>query len=354
MTAYFLVYGLLLASSMLLYIQKIEYEKAKKWFCAMSFGAVFLLFALRHPFMGGDLRYGQTSGYLATFCRISEFSWKEVFSREVFNFERGYILFNKLISVISDDHRFFLAACAAASLAPVWYAIYKESKEPDLSAYIFLGLPLFTLLYSGIRQAIAISLCALALLWVVRKKPVRYLLTVLLAMTFHKSAVLFFVAYPVYYFPINKPLRWVSCALPAAVYLLRFQLFALAGRFYDAYAVPDYNGSYRLFAVFYLIYLFCCIFSEEEKETSGLKNLYLIACCVQAMSGVHSIIMRAGYYFMTPLVLLIPAVLRSMKNRKLAVLFQVGISICFIAFGLYSLRTDDVAKAYPYFAFWEW
>jgi apolipoprotein N-acyltransferase len=32
----------------------------------------------------------------------------------------------------------------------------------------------------------------------------------------------------------------------------------------------------------------------------------------------------------------------------------VGISICFIAFGLYSLRTDDVAKAYPYFAFWEW
>ena len=85
-----------------------------------------------------------------------------------------------------------------------------------------------------------------------------------------------------------------------------------------------------------------------------MKNLYLIACCVQAMSGVHSIIMRAGYYFMTPLVLLIPAVLRSMKNRKLAVLFKVGISICFIAFGLYSLRTDDVAKAYPYFAFWEW
>ena len=57
---------------------------------------------------------------------------------------------------------------------------------------------------------------------------------------------------------------------------------------------------------------------------------------------------------LTPLVLLIPAVLRSMKNRKLAMLFQVGISICFIAFGLYSLRSEIWTRAYPYYAFWEW
>jgi hypothetical protein len=171
-------------------------------------------------------------------------------------------------------------------------------------------------------------------------------------MTFHKSAILFLVAYPVYHFPMNRYLRWVTCVLPAAVYVLRYQLYALAGRFYAAYAVPDYNGSYRLFAVFYLVYLFCCVFSKEEKETSGLKNLYLVACCVQAMSGVHSIIMRAGYYFMTPLVLLLPAVLHSMKNKKLAVFFKVAISLCFIAFGLYSIRTE--IRAYPYFAFWEW
>ena len=355
MTAYFLVYGLLLASSALLYIQKIEYEKAKKWFCALSFGAVFLLLALRHPFMGGDLRYGSNVGYLGTFTIGAQASWQEIQTNSyLFYFEKGYTYFTKFIGCISDDHQFVLASCAAVSLVPVWYAIYKESKAPDLSTYIFMGLPVFTLLFSGIRQGIAIGFCMLALLWIVQKKPVRYLLTVLLAASFHKSAVLFLVAYPVYYFPMNKPLRWVTCALPAAVYLLRSPLFALAGRFYNAYAVPDYNGSYRLFAVFYLIYLFCCVFSDEEKETSGLKNLYLGACCIQAMSGVHSIVMRAGYYFMIPLVLLLPAVLSSMKNRKLAVFFKVAISICFIAFGLYSIHGDDVARTYPYFAFWEW
>lgn len=355
MTPYFLVYAWILLTSTLLYINKIEYQKARKCFCFLSFFAVFLIFALRHPFMGGDLRYGSGIGYLGVFTRGAKASWQEILTQKnLYYFEKGYTFFTKLIAYISDDHQFFFAACAAVSLVPVGYTVYRQSKQPDLSLYIFMGLPVFTLIFSGVRQAMGIGICVLALLWVMEKKPVRFILTVLLAMSFHKSAALFFVAYPVYHVKMNKPLRWITCALPFAVYVLRFPLFALAGKVYSSYAVPDYNGSYRLFAVFYLVYLFCCIFSEESEETSGLKNLYLIACCVQAMSGVHSIMMRAGFYFMAPLTLLLPAVLSSMKNGKLAVLFKVGISICFIAFGLYSLRIDTAARSYPYFAFWEW
>ena len=355
MTAYFLAYGWILLTSSLLYIKKIEYQKAKKWFCALSAFAVFLLFALRHPFMGGDLRYGSGIGYLGVYVRGANATWKELFEQEnLFYFEKGYLVFTKLMGWISDDHQFFLASCAALSLAPVGYTIYQESKQPDLSLYVFMGLPVFTLLYSGIRQGIAIGLCMLALLWVIRKKPIRFVLTVLLAMSFHKSAILFLVAYPAYHFPMNRYLRWITYVLPVVVYFLRYELYAVAGRFSESYAVPDYNNSYRLFLVFYLVYMFCCIFSKENKETSGLKNLFLIACCVQAMGGVHSIIMRVGYYFMTPLALLLPAVLSSMEHKKLATLFKVGISLCFIAFGLYSLRGDTAARSYPYFAFWEW
>ena len=54
------------------------------------------------------------------------------------------------------------------------------------------------------------------------------------------------------------------------------------------------------------------------------------------------------------LTLLLPAVLSSMEHKKLATLFKVGISLCFVAFGLYSLRGDTAARSYPYFAFWEW
>ena len=355
MTAYFLVYAWIVATSALLYIKKIEYQKAKKWFCALSFLAVFLLFALRHPFMGTDLRYGNGIGYLGVYVRGAGASWKEILEQEhLYYFERGYTFFTKLISYISDDQQFFLAACAVLSIAPVGYTVYKESSEPDLSLYIFMGLPVFVLLFSGVRQGIAIGICVLALLWVIRKKPVAFLLTVLVAMSFHKTAILFLVAYPVYYFKMNKVLRWITFAVPPAVYFLRYELFALVGRFSESYAVPDYNNSYRLFAIFYLIYLFCCIFSAEDQGTAGLKNLFLAACCIQALGGAHSIVMRAGYYFVTSLTLLLPRVLRSMGNRKLAALFKAGICICFIAFGLYSLRSEIWTRAYPYYAFWEW
>jgi len=355
MIPYFLVYAWILLTSLLLYIKKIEYKKARNWFCVLSFFAVFLLVGLRHPFMGADLRYGSSVGYLSMFVRGAKASWQEIFTqKDIYYYEKGYTLFTKLISFISDDHQFFIAICAAMCLIPVWYTIYKESVQPDLSVYIFLGLPAFSMLFSGIRQAIAIALCAAALLWIIRKKPVWFVLTVALAATFHKSAAVFLVAYPVYHLKLNKPLRWCSCAVPGLVYIFRQPLFALAGKVYSAYAVPDYNGSYRLFAVFYLVYLFCCIFSDERKEIAGLKNLFLGACCVQALAGMHSVVMRMGYYFTIPLMLLLPLVVGTMKNRKLAVFFQVIISICFITFSIYSLRTGGWSRSYPYYAFWEW
>jgi len=354
MTAYFLVYGWILLTSSMLYIKKMEYPKAKKWFCFLSFFAVFLIFALRHPVMGADLQYGNPSGYLAKYVWLADANWEEIRTDPATGYyEIGYILLNKFLVLFSEHYRLLLAACAALSLAPVGYTVYKESKMPELSLCIFMGLPAFTLLFSGLRQGIAIGVCVLALHWVIRKKPLRFLLTVALAMTFHKSAALFFVAYPVYHFKMNRYLRWGTFALPVAVYLLRHPLFALAGRLYEAYAVPDYNNSYRFFMLLCLIYLFCCAFSRESKETSGLKNLFLIAVCIQALAGMHSIVMRMGHYFMMPLILLLPAVLSSMQHKKLAVFFQIAIGICFIAFGLYMLRTDIWACSYPYYPFWE-
>lgn len=352
MTAYFLVYGWICTASLLLYIKKIEYKKARNWFCILSFLAVFLLLACRHPTVGYDLRYGNPEGYLGRFQRISGFTWQQALTVPVGMYERGFIIFCKLLSVFSNNSQFFIAGCAAASLIPIWYLVYKQSKHPELSVYIFMGLPCFELLFSSLRQTVAVGLCALALLWIIRKKPVSFLLTVALAVTLHKSTAVFFVAYPVYHLKLNKPLRWCSCAVPILVYIFRQPLFALAGKFYPYYAVPDYNGSYRLFLVFYLVYLFCCIFSDEQEELCGLKNLFLGACCVQALAGMHSIVMRLGYCFTVPLILLLPLVVDTMPNKKLAGCCKAAISVCFVAAGMYFLRTATWSCIYPYSAFW--
>ena len=37
---------------------------------------------------------------------------------------------------------------------------------------------------------------------------------------------------------------------------------------------------------------------------AGLKNLFLVACCIQALAGVNAIVIRAGYYYMNSLIFL--------------------------------------------------
>ena len=67
--------------------------------CALTF---VLLLGLRHPSMGHDLRYLDSYGYLGGFQSIAKSAWT---LRDFKNYEVGYILFNKLISVFTTDNQ---------------------------------------------------------------------------------------------------------------------------------------------------------------------------------------------------------------------------------------------------------
>ena len=54
------------------------------------------MLALRHQSMGIDLRYTKYFGYLGRFDAIAETSWSDVFDVSIANYEKGYIIFNKL------------------------------------------------------------------------------------------------------------------------------------------------------------------------------------------------------------------------------------------------------------------
>lgn len=135
-----------------------EEDKDKKRFLYLAIGLMVLIMGLRAQTMGVDLR-----GYLASFETLNEYSWKEILGLESYlNYERGYIIFNKLVGSIWCNRQFFLFVCAAISIIPVGIVIYKCSPDPLLSIIIYIGLPVFLLNYSGLRQAIAIGILILS------------------------------------------------------------------------------------------------------------------------------------------------------------------------------------------------
>lgn len=354
MTVYFAFYFLIALFS-ILYCVRCKTEKTRNaLLCWTVFSLLFLLLALRNETMGTDLlNEDMTGGYLVAYDELANKPWSVIFDGYL-NYEAGYIFLNKLVALFSSGNRqVFLAACALGSLLPVAYMIYRNSDTPAFSFLIYMGLPVFLLLYSGLRQSLAIGLTFLSVRFIQKRKPIPFILLVLAAAQLHYSAYLFLIAYPIYFLRMNTALRIVSVFSLPVVFLLRYPLFSVLSKLLKQDAAVEDNGAITLFLVFFAIYFFSFIFSDESEEQNGYTNLFFLACFCQAFGGVNSVALRGGYYFMMPLMLLLPKVAGGMRIEQERKLVKIVILACFVLYGLYAIYSSTWAEANPYHWFWE-
>lgn len=359
MTVYFLFYVAVIGVYLMLNTVSKDKEKVNKIICIISFSLLVLIIGLRHPSMGIDLKYGMTHGYLGSFDIIGAMSWSSVLKIEKFlNYERGFVIFCKLVASIWYDQQFFLFISAFSSLFPLFLFIYKKSENALMSMTIYMGVPAFLIIYSGIRQGIAIGLCFLALLFIKEKKNkikniVVFILIVLLATTFHSSAIVFLLTLPLYYLNLGKTSRWLTVVILPFIYICRFWIFNILSKIFKDDAVVEDTGAITLLLVFVGIYIICILFSStDDKEYNWYMNMFYVACVCQVFSGVYNTAMRIGYYFMIFLVVLLPKLVSQLKYND-RFIFRIGVKLAFGTFALYSIYNSTWAMAYPYHFFWE-
>ncbi len=360
MLFYYINYLILIIVSLWSFHNKtIDDNKFRRLFFLITHLILSLMLALRHPIMGVDLGYGTDYGYLGMFKIIRNMTWSKVFTTPVLNYEKGYVVFNKIIGTFFSDSQVLLAIIGFICITSISYLIYKNSRYPLLSFIIYLGLPVFLLNFSGLRQAIAISITILAFTLIQKKKLIQFIFIVILASLFHFTAIIFLVAYPVYHIKSNDKIEFLSIITLPIIFLLRYPLFSVLSKLFKPNAVPDNNSSFTLFIAFILIYIFTIIFGDKTNFNEiGYRNLFYIACFTQALGGVNSIVMRVGYYFMIYLVLLLPEIIadaaKSEKhegNNDKIIMYGI-IFICFASFGLFSLSRSSWAMTNPYRFFW--
>lgn len=315
--------------------------------------SIIIVIGLRHPSMGTDLGYGGEYGYLSSYENLSELGWLYVLRNPYLNYEIGYRVFNKILGMLGLDIQSFLIVCAVLSVVPISCLVFNYSKSSITSYIIYMGLPVFQLLYSCLRQDIAIGLCVFSLIFVINRKIIPFIAVVLVACTFHSSAIIFFISYPLYYLKFSKFQRMLSCVFLILVYILKRPLFAVLSRLFKDNAAIDDNGAIVLFVVFVVIYIFCTIYNDESELQSGFLNLFYLACLCQAFGDLYSIALRVGYYFMITLVVLLPNLLKTMPKSKEKLYFNIFVPIAFFSFGLYSIYSSSWSMAYPYHWFWE-
>lgn len=361
MSIYYILYIYIILIASLFSKSKYDLLKSNSLINTYVFFFVFLLLALRHWSMGIDLGYlnRYNTGYIQSFETLSKYSWGEILNLKTFlNYEKGYIIFNKLISTIWHNRQFFLGACAFIGILPIALFVNRSSSLPGISWFIFLGLPVFMIHFSGLRQSIALGITTYATKWIENKNPAKFTLAVLFGSTFHSSAIMFLLAYPLYYLKLSNLSKIFSLIAIFVVYFFRRPLFQVFSQIFKENATITDSNSITLFLVFVLIYIFLIFFNNSKNEKNGYINLFWFACICQAFGNIYTTAMRVGYYFMLGLVIALPNTLmnirqNTMNGEKNFRIYYLLISTAFILFGLYSFANGTWSMTNPYVFFWQ-
>ena len=319
---------------------------------------IFLVYlailCLRHPLVGSDLGYGVSFGYLGRFSRIASNPWNNLTSGlEGLHYEIGFVYLDKLIGCITTNTNAYIAIISVISFLPCYYFIKKNAEYPVESWLIFLSLPSALMMYSGLRQAIAMGICLLAYRFVKEKRLIKFIICVFFASLFHRTALFFLVSYPMYYMNFSKNKKITSVVLLPLIFILKIPLLKAITSFFGASLEVGETNAFMLLTLLSAIYVFVIIMSDETSDV-GAINLFYVACIIQAFGGANLLITRVGYYFLPFVSLVLPPLLnKKVASVRTRVLIKTVVLLCFVALGLYLLATTDWANTVNYKFYWK-
>ena len=315
------------------------------------------ILAFRSISVGIDL-----ANYIPWFKLLHNTPWENV-ADAITDVEPGFLFLTKFISVFSGNEQVYLAVVACIVVVPLFILYYRESEDPLLSISIFLILPNFCMLFSGLRQAIAISLGVPVYYLARKKKLFWFLCIVVLAIFLHKSAFMLVLLYPLLHVRITK--KWLWFVVPCMVVMLLFNaeifnfLLQFLGETYqDRYGEIESTGAYAMIILFVLFAVYAFVVPSASKldaDTIGLRNILLLTVCIQFFAPLNNVAMRMNYYFLIFLPILIPKIANRCKESDVKIVsFSKAVMIVFflVYFFINLATATNSLNIYPYIPFW--
>lgn len=315
-------------------------KKNQKYYLILSGIAIILVMALRYPHYEGvyDL-----SEYYKFYKIVGLTPWSEIFT-VVSRFEPGYVILNKFLYIICPWQQTILIVEAIVSVFCISYFIYKNSDDPFLGIMFYVTLGVMTFQLTGFRQSFAMSICLLSIECIKNKNLKKFILLNLLAMSFHKTAMIFLPAYFILNNKINlKTFIYTIVLLITSEPLGR--IITILGNYilekeYSGVDEVGMTGWLINMSIYMIILIVSTIYYKYIKNTTGI-NLTIITMVLFNMRNVTAILGRVSLFFSPGIIISLPEVINIIKNDKLKILIKyIAISLSIILF-LYRSRSSD-------------
>lgn len=326
-------------------------DKAKKTFLILCGIYIFLMFALRSRFVGSK----DPSNYYNNWSFLSSKSIDGI-KAYVSNseMEAGYLYVVGFLSKIFTHPQMLFVLTGAFYSFSVCRFIFKNSNEPTISVVMFITLGLYTFMTQAIRQAIAMCICLFAIELCKSRKFFKFLILILVAMTFHNSAIFFLFAYFLYNIKIN-PLTFITIAIiSGGVLVLSPRIIQYANVLYGSEfsRVVD-SGGFVALAIYVIIICAAILFYEivEDKNTFNFFfYLTYVGGVVFSMRYIGGLIAgRVSNYYMFGQIILLPNLIAKMDEKTSFGVKFITILLCVLLFA-YRLKDSDLI---PFKFFWQ-
>lgn len=196
---------------MLAFLFGSEYAKSREQKRLIYYGACSFLLLI---FVAQDFSVSiDIAEYMRQWAIIPTLSFREML---VHKFEIGYVLLCWVLERVFTSDRVLLLVLGVLILLPFCRSFETETANPMVALMAFVALGMYMHAMFFWRQFVAMAILTLSYRFVQQRRLLPFLLTVLLAMTFHKISVVFIALYVVYRLPVTKWLL-LSCGVCAVI-----------------------------------------------------------------------------------------------------------------------------------------
>ena len=323
------------------------------WSARLLWAAIILVLTL---FAGwrGDTVGADTNGYVGRFEYLVAINviWDTAGSADV-----GYKVLVAIARLLSDNPTSLLIVSSGVATILYVTAIYRLAQLPALALFVFIAFGIFVFHMNGLRQGIALGLFMHALPSMLGGRQLRAAAWIGAAATFHSSAILLLLAYPIFlarFSVLSVAVVSVAATITTVTLEPLLQLLSVVNERYVTYGQRTEVGATSL-TLFHLLSTSVFVIGrpfvkrEWRKDYERFLLLFFVGTIIYVIvqaTGSYVEMTRMALYFTVTQTFLWPILIRSISDP----LFRLLMLSIFVILGtlFYFIFLGQIGGYVPY------
>lgn len=357
MLIYFIVFAISTLFAYLAYKTKSKNKKIIYGICAILIPSI--LAGLRVMGIGTDTLY-----YINAAFEFSKMSSSFQQLMKISDIEIIYNLVNYIVSRFTTNINCLYFVLQLIICGFAYLACYKNRKNcPTWLSYLVFLLLFYNRSLNMCRQTISIVISLLAIQYAIEKKPIKFYLLILLAMGFHRTAI---ICLPFYFLVsiLKKKESIVYKIILFLMFLLIFIEYENIMRFiivdmgilsnrYLYYVSSETNNLILIESIFKIaILMIILMFSKSLEKQNDTNHIYIYLLILDVLLyhlGIYAnYAQRFSYYFGYYIIFMLPQIKNAISNKKIATVIGTIIIIGTICYSYAYYEVAGYDETVPY------